>query len=220
MNNSHKLTRENFPSGIATTAELKAKGFNNFTINALYNDGELIRIRRGVYKIKALSSDDKRRIIRATIPQGIFCLSSALYIHYPTKNVKGEVKEKTRPHKHELAVPRGHVHSEISNIENVKIINLHYIKPEHHEIGKMISRDGLPCYDLERTICDFFKNHSRFSYRWLREIARNYNRDNRRNPDRLLEYREQLNLSQLAKVKMDWLIFRDKEARKKLFPKD
>lgn len=83
MNNSHKLTRENFPSGIATTAELKAKGFNNFTINALYNDGELIRIRRGVYKIKTLSSDDKRSIIRAAIPQGIFCLSSALYIPLP-----------------------------------------------------------------------------------------------------------------------------------------
>ena len=219
MNNSHKLTRENFPSGIATTAEMKAKGFNNFTINALYNDGELIRIKHGVYKIKALSSDDKRSIIRAAIPQGIFCLSSALYIHYPTKKVKGKIINKKRPHKHELAVPRGHVHSKTSNIENIEI-NLHYVKPEHHEIGKMISEDGLPCYDLERTICDFFKNHSRFSYRWLREIARNYNRDNRRNPDKLLEYREQLNLSQLAKLKMDWLIFRDKEARKKLFPKD
>ena len=122
-------------------------------------------------------------------------------------------------HKTYLAVPRGHVHSKISNIKNIEI-NLHYVKPEHHEIGKMISEDGLPCYDLERTICDFFKNHSRFSYRWLREIARNYNRDNRCNPDKLLEYREQLNLSQLAKIKMDWLIFRDKEARKKLFPKD
>jgi len=218
MNNSHKLTRENFPSGIATTAELKAKGFNNFTINALYNDGELIRIRRGVYKIKNLSSDDKRNIIRAAIPQGIFCLSSALYIHYPTKNVKGEIKEKTRPHKHELAVPRGHVHSKINNFDDIEI-NLHYIKPEHHEIGKMISEDGLSYYDLERTICDYFKNHSRFSYRWLREIARNYNKDNRRNTDKLLEYREQLNLSQLAKLKMDWLIFRDNEAQNKLFKK-
>ena len=219
MSKTHKLTRENFPSGAASTAELKQFGFNSRTIKALCDEGELINIRHGVYKIKALSSDDKRSIIRATIPQGIFCLSSALYIHYPTKNVKGEIKEKTRPHKHELAVPRGHVHSKISNIKNIEI-NLHYVKPEHHEIGKMISEDGLPCYDLERTICDFFKNHSRFSYRGLREIARNYNRDNRRNPDKLLEYREQLNLSQLAKIKMDWLIFRDKEARKKLFPKD
>ena len=71
----------------------------------------------------------------------------------------------------------------------------------------MISEDGLPCYDLERTICDFFKNHSRFSYRWLREIARICRNDMRFDPYKLLDYREQLNLSQLAKVKMDWLIF-------------
>ena len=219
MNNSHKLTRENFPSGTATTAELKAKGFNNFTINALYNDGEIIRLQRGVYKIKALSSNDKRSIIRAAIPQGIFCLSSALYIHYPTKTVNGKIINKKRPHKHELAVPRGRVHSKTSDIKNIEI-KLHYVKSEHHDIGKMITEDGLPCYDIERTICDYFKNHFCFSNRWLQEIGRLCRDDKRVDKDKLLEYRERLNLSQLAKLKMDWIIFQDKDARKKLFPKD
>ena len=194
-------------------------GFNSRTINALYKEGKLIKAKHGVYIIKDLNINDKRYIIRAAIPQGVFCLSSALYIHYPAKTVDGSIKQKRQPHKHEVAIPRDHVHPKSRDIKNIEI-NLHHIKPEYYEIGKIITENGLPCYDLERTICDYFKYHSRFSYRWLREIARNYNRDDRRNPDKLLEYREQLNLSELAKLKMDWLIFQDKEAHKKLFPKN
>ena len=91
----------------------------------------------------------------------------------------------------------------------------YYIKPEHFEIGKTVSSDGLPCYDLERTICDHFKNHTRISYRRLRELSKKYRDNDVKNIDLLKSYAEQLNLSVEAMKKMDWLILRYYRPKKK-----
>lgn len=82
------------------------------------------------------------------------------------------------------------------------------MKPEYFEIGKTVSADGLPCNDHERTICEYFKNHHRLSYRRLRELSKKYRDSDAKNIDLLKTYAEQLNLSVAAMKKMDWMILR------------
>ena len=205
MNHQDKLTEKNFPNGFATTADLKSAGISGYCINQLCQNGDIVRIKHGLYKIKNLKISDKRDVILAAVPQGVFCMSEALYIH-------GFRKQK--PYKHEIAVPRGFVHSNSRFIKDIDL-QIYYVKPEYFEIGKTASKDGLPCYDLERTICDHFKNHTRISYRRLRELSKKYRGSGVRNIDLIKSYAEQLNLSVAAMKKMDWLIFRYYRPKKK-----
>ena len=78
-----------------------------------------------------------------------------------------------------------------------------------------MAKDGLPCYDLERTICDHFKNHTNISYRRLRELSKKYRDSDDPKIDLLKSYAEQLNLSVEAMKKMDWLILRYYRPKKK-----
>lgn len=205
MNHQDKLTTQNFPSGFATTSELKEKGISGYCINQLCRNGDIIRIKHGLYKIKTLKISDKRNVILAAIHQGVFCMSESLYIYGFRKR---------KPYKHEIAVPRGIVHSNSRFIKDIDL-KIYYVKPEYFEIGKTTSKDGLPCYDLERTICDNFKNHHRISYRRLRELSKKYRDYDNKNIDLLKSYAEQLNLSVAAMKKMDWLILRYYRPKKK-----
>ncbi|MBR4049279.1 MAG: type IV toxin-antitoxin system AbiEi family antitoxin domain-containing protein [Clostridia bacterium] len=210
MNHQDKLTKTNFPKGFATTEELKAAGISGYCINRLCYNGDIIRLKHGLYKIKALKISDERDVILAAIPQGVFCMSEALYIYGFRKR---------KPYEHEIAVPRGFVHSDSRFIKDVDL-QIYNIKPEHFEIGLTVSPEGYPCYDLERTICDYFKNHTRISYRCLRELSKQYRKYENKDIIRLQDYAEQLNLSVAAKQKMDWLIlhpFHDFKIRKKIF---
>ena len=205
MNHQDKLTTQNFSSGFATTSELKEKGISEYCINQLCRNGDIIRIKHGLYKIKTLKISDKRNVILAAIPQGVFCMSESLYIYGFRKR---------KPYKHEIAVPRGIVHSNSRFIKDIDL-QIYYVKPEYFEIGKTTSKDGLPCYDLERTICDHFKNHTRISYRRLRELSKKYRDYDNKNIDLLKFYAERLNLSVDAMKKMDWLILRYYRPKKK-----
>ena len=205
MNHQDKLTTQNFPSGFATTSELKEKGISGYCINQLCRNGDIIRIKHGLYKIKNLRISDKIDVILAAVPQGVFCMSESLYIYGFRKR---------KPYKHEIAVPRGIVHSNSRFIKDIDL-KIYYVKPECFEIGKTTSKDGLPCYDLERTICDHFKNHTRISYRRLRELSKKYRDSDDPKIDLLKAYAEQLNLSVEAMKKMDWLIFRYYRPKKK-----
>lgn len=207
MNHQDKLTTQNFPNGFATTAELKSAGISGYCINQLCKNGDIIRIKHGMYKIKTLKISDKREVILAAIPQGVFCMSEALYIHGFRKR---------KPYKHEIAVPRGFVHSNSRHINDIDL-QIYNIKPEYFEIGKTVSKDGLPCYDLERTICDHFKNHTRISYRRLRELSKKYRDYDGKNIELLKSYAEQLNLPVAAMQKMDWMILKHFRPKKKKF---
>lgn len=198
MNHQDRLIKTNFPKGFATTEELRAAGISGYCINQLCCSGDIIRIKHGLYKIKSLKISDKREVILAAIPQGVFCMSEALYIHGFRKR---------KPYEHEIAVPRGFVHSNSRFIEDIDL-QIYYVKPEYFEIGKTVSADGLPCYDIERTICDHFKNHTRISYRRLRELSKKYRDYDGKNIELLKSYAEKLNLSVAAMQKMDWMIFR------------
>ncbi len=205
MNHQDKLTEKNFPNGFATTADLKSAGISGYCINQLCQNGDIVRIKHGLYKIKTLKINDKRTVILAAVPQGVFCMSEALYIHGFRKR---------KPYKHEIAVPRGFVHSNSRFIKDIDL-QIYYVRPEYFKIGKTNSKDGLPCYDLERTICDHFKNHHRISYRRLRELSKKYRDSDDPKIDLLKSYAEQLNLSVAAMKKMDWLIFRYYRPKKK-----
>lgn len=205
MNHQDKLTDKNFPNGFATTAELKSAGISGYCINQLCHNGDIVRIKHGLYKIKTLKISDKRNVILTAIPQGVFCMSEALYIHSFRKR---------KPYKHEIAVPRGLVHSNSRFIKDIDL-QIYYVRPKHFEIGKTVSADGLPCYDLERTICDYFKNHTRISWRRLRELSKAYRRYDDKDIGKLKSYAEKLNLSVAAMQKMDWMIFKHFEEKKK-----
>ena len=205
MNHQDKLTDKNFPNGFATTAELKSVGISGYCINQLCKNGDIVRIKHGLYKIKTLKISDKRDVILAAVPQGVFCMSEALYIHGFRKR---------KPYKHEIAVPRGLVHSNSRFIKDIDL-QIYYVKPEHFEIGKTVSADGLPCYDLERTICDYFKNHTRISWRRLRDLSKAYRRYDDKDIGKLKSYAKKLNLSVAALQKMDWMIFKHFEEKKK-----
>ena len=72
----------NSDANIITTAELKAKNLNAYDIDKLVKEGHIERIKRGIYKISDESGDyGKLQEAAFCIPNGVICLTSALYYH-------------------------------------------------------------------------------------------------------------------------------------------
>ncbi len=93
----------------------------------------------------------------------------------------------------------GNINNCASNSMTELIMYAH--KNEHFEIGKTASKDVLPCYELERTICDHFKNHTQIHRRRLRELSKKSRNRDVSKIELLKFYAEQLKVSVAAMLK-------------------
>ncbi|MCC5925602.1 MAG: type IV toxin-antitoxin system AbiEi family antitoxin domain-containing protein [Bacteroidetes bacterium] len=135
--------------GMLRTSEILSAGIHPRTLYKLRDEGELIQIERGVFKLNdflPLSSPDFA-IIAARIPNATICLTSALDFHEMTKEI---------PHKIHIAIARTQRDPKIDYppIQVFRFANKSLIEGiERHIV------DGLTIqvYNPAKTIADCFK---------------------------------------------------------------
>lgn len=80
-------------SGFVRARELKQAGLRSTELGKLVSQGELIRLERGVYTSagRPVSEHDSIAVVAIKYPRAVFCLLTALRIHYLTTQSPHEV---------------------------------------------------------------------------------------------------------------------------------
>jgi len=79
--------------GIARLAELRAAGVTAATVTRMANDGEVVRLARGLYQLADAELHAQHSLAEAAarVPKGIICLTSALAFHGLTDQLPRKV---------------------------------------------------------------------------------------------------------------------------------
>ena len=79
--------------GMARLADLRAAGVTAATMTRMTNDGEVVRLSRGLYQLADAELDAQHSLAEAVmrVPKGIICLTSALAFHGLTDQLPRKV---------------------------------------------------------------------------------------------------------------------------------
>ncbi len=79
--------------GMARLADLRAAGVTAATMTRMANDGEVVRLARGLYQLADAELDAQHSLAEAAsrVPRGIICLTSALAFHGLTDQLPRKV---------------------------------------------------------------------------------------------------------------------------------
>jgi len=170
-----------------TSADVKEQGrtaYYKMLENA--RQGELVRVRRGVYA----SMDQLSRNmvdINAIVPDGILCLWSAWSIHQLTTSI---------PQAFHIAIKRDRkiVTPTFPQVE------IHHLTESILELGVIsmtIDNFNIRIYDAERCVCDAIKFRNKVGIDICSEILSNYLSRQERNLTKLKDYAHQLRVAKI-----------------------
>jgi len=170
-------------SGFARTKELAAAGFSSAFIARLAREGDIVRVKRGLYRWHQGESPGSLIEACRIVPGGVVCLLSALSVYEVGTKVPREIH---------LAIPRK---ARTPLLPLYPPIRLAYFSDLQYQIGiTAVKYNGVdvPIYDLEKTICDCARYRNKIGYDVFREAVTEYLRQPGRNIDKLLDYAQKL----------------------------
>jgi predicted transcriptional regulator of viral defense system len=193
-NKYNNLFKEN---SVITYKQLSSQGVDSRRIQKLLEEGVFYRVKRGIYEIPEHSHSEPV-IISSLIPEGIFCLKSALYFHGYTDRT---------PQVYEISIDR--------DANKKKVLSLNYpVKPVYFsrkilDIGKttkIFDSGNITLYDKERTICDIVRYRNKIDQEILAKALRVYANDPEKNIKKLLEYADKLRIEKKIREYMGILL--------------
>lgn len=150
------------------------------------DNGELVRIKRGVYA-KEEQLADVMIDVEGIIPQGILCLWSAWNIHQLTTSL---------PQAYHVAVKRGRK----VVLPEYPLIELHHVSDDLLDLGAEymdVSNYHVRIYNLERSTCDAIKFRNKVGIEVCSEVINNYLSLRQRNIPKLMDYARKLRVANI-----------------------
>lgn len=196
MNEEPQIKRLFLTSGgVLTREELHEAGISYYFIRKLLDAGKLERIKQGVYRWKEAENDEWAEV-QKMVPQGIFCLFSAAFLHELTTFV---------PSQYHVAIPW----KDKVTLPEYPPVKLYYWQKPQYELGQaVIQRDGyeINIYDREKTVCDFIKFRNKVGMDIMKEIVKTYLGAKDRNLNKLMTYARQLGISSLVRSYLEVMV--------------
>lgn len=162
-------------------ADLIGAGFSFKQIRQLTASGALIKIGRGMYHFPEHPYDERLEIARR-IPNGVFCLYSACFLHELSDFV---------PSEQHLAVPKKSRYM----LPDYPPVKLYYWESTVFQLGITefaLGEGQIRVYDMEKTVCDMFRLRSKTGIDILKEVLKNYLLRPNRDLAKLHNYARQL----------------------------
>lgn len=179
------IAKEN--GGIIQTKLAAQHGVSKAMLCKLCKADRIHRIARGQYILPDDLEDELLSISRRS-KQIVFSHETALFLH--------GISDRT-PFEHTLTAPSGCTLSASIKAE----CKVYYIKPELFELGKTErptpAGNLVPCYDLERTICDCVRSRSRLGTETFLATLKAYAAEPKKDLNRLNAYATQLRVAQV-----------------------
>ena len=168
--------------GYATMAELRSAGFQTRDIKVLVDNGEIEKVKSGLYKLVRAVDDSKLNpgfidVCRA-FPKSVVCLLSAVEYHGLSS---------VNPVKIYAAIPKAEKPPQI----DYPPVNYYYWEETIYKEGIMeiTTKSGnVKLYDKEKTICDLFRYRDKLGEDIAIEALRNYLQQKNFNLNKLRRY--------------------------------
>lgn len=172
--------------GNLSMKEARAEGIAAATVQRLVETGKLLRVSRGYYVLDGHGVDELF-MVQSRFTRSVFSHETALDLYSLSTNI---------PKKIHLSVPTNY-HVQRKNLDE-EFVRVHKVKDEIFELGmrKIESYQGNPIrvYDKERTICDMWNPRYNATFETKLDALKDYMREKDRDPMKLREYREKLNV--------------------------
>jgi predicted transcriptional regulator of viral defense system len=155
-----------------------------YQLKAMLEAGEVVQIRRGLYRHLKLIESDGWGDVCQMIPEGVLCLYTAWQFHELTNTVSSKVH---------MAIPE--------KIKRVlppfPPISLYYWKPIACSLGLVHARyqnENITVLDKHRSVCDAVRFRNKVGMDTTSEVLKSYLSSPDRNFPQLLEYARQLRI--------------------------
>jgi len=171
--------------GIVRTQQLQAVGFSHYHLNPLIQQGQILKVKRGLYKWQTADQSELPEVA-GIVPDGVFCLLTA-GAQYDLTTFSASAYHVAIPRKAKVILPE------------YPPIKLYYWNETAYQLGRTtVSLNGtvLPIYDKEKTVCDFLRQRHKLGLDLAKEVLTNYLRRPDRQIARLVDYANQLGLGQ------------------------
>lgn len=181
--------------GIVRTQQLRANGFSHYQLNPLIHQGQVLKVKRGVYKWNTADQTELSEVA-GVVPGGVFCLLTAGAYYDLTTFVASN---------YHVAIPR----KAKVTLPAYPPIKLYYWNEAAFQLGRttmMVSGMVLPVYDPEKTVCDFLRQRHKLGLDLAKEVLTTYLRRPDRQIARLVDYAQQLGLSQYIETTLNVLL--------------
>lgn len=189
-----KLARQG--GGIVSTKRAEAAGISRATLSKLCQQGKLQRIARGQYSFGDSLADELLSFSLRT-EQLIFSHETALFLH--------GMSDRT-PFVHSVTVSSSYIPSPSLRSE----CKVYYIKPELFDLGQITLPTPfgnlVPCYDMERTLCDILRSRNKIGTETLLAALKQYAACREKNLNRLSQYAAKMNLTNLVRQYLEVLL--------------
>ena len=194
--NSEILQQMKKNNNVITTSQVMQLGYSKALLTKYVKAGLLERSRHGVYSLPDAVNDDMYALMLRS-SKIIFSHDTALFLN--------GLSERT-PFRHTITIP-----SDSALPASIKgECNCFYIKPELHRLGmiekKTIFGNNVPCYNMERTICDFLRSRNRCDEETLISAVKNYAVSKDKNLSVLSEYAKRLRVEKSLKHYLEVLL--------------
>lgn len=177
--------------GSARARDLRAAGLEGAQIARLVKRGELVRLARGVYSLpgRAPSVDEGLQIVARRVPDGFFCLLTALRFHRLTTQA---------PHSVWLGIPAGR-HAPKLDWPSLRIVR--YSGAGLSAGIETHVRDGVPLRvtGVARTVVDCFKFRNKIGLDVALEALAQVRRERRTSNDEIWQLASQLRMANVMR---------------------
>ncbi len=162
---------------------------SDYELRKLLDQKKIVKMKSGLYRWTNVQSQGQNQIIEISYiaPMGVFCLSSALYLHDLTSYVSPSFY---------IAFPRN---SRIPIDLMEKPVIPKKWKSPYFDLGidlKSIGDYQIRVYNLEKTICDIVRFRKEIGFEILKEAIKNYWYSKRKNKFKLMQYAKALNVKE------------------------
>lgn len=181
---------------IITTKAAEAAGISRAMLSKLCNAGRIQRIAQGQY-IFVDDMPDELLSISLRTAHLVFSHETALFLH--------GISDRT-PFMHSVTSPANKVPSPVLREE----CKIYYIKPELYELGRITMAtpfgNQVPCYDLERTVCDILRSRNKVGTETCLSALRQYAASPKKDLNKLNLYAKKMRLTNVVRQYLEVLL--------------
>ena len=168
-----------------TSRDVVALGLSRTMLGKYVQNGLLVRVSRGIYVVQAAIPDELFAWAKQC-DRFVFSHATAAFLH--------GISDRT-PFDHTVSIRSSQT---ISRALRTKLACF-YVKDAIFSLGQVTARTQfgniVPCYDMERTVCDMVRDRERMDDETFLSIVKNYAASDRKDLPKLGHYAEVMGLS-------------------------
>ena len=182
--------------GIIEAKVAAQHGISKAMLYKLCKEDKIHRIIKGQYILPDDMQDELLSISKRS-DRIIFSHETALFLH--------GISDRT-PFEHTVTAPSGCIPSTAIKAE----CKVYYIKPELFELGKTFLKtpagNEVPCYDLERTICDCIRSRNKMGTETFLAALKMYAASPKKDLNKLNTYAKQMRVANVLRQYLEVLL--------------